>query len=569
MRLLNINTFRLEEFHSSPPPYIALSHTWGAEEISLHELIATGFPGESEKEGWLKIKNFCKGIKESEFGSLIEYAWIDTCCIDRTSSAELSEAINSMYRWYKESKYCFAFLADVQGEQGEVGLDFHKARWFTRGFTLQELLAPPHVQFFDGQWRHIGNRTSLAGQISAVTKIPERILIDGTTQSASVAQKLSWAADRETTRPEDVAYCLLGLLDVNMPLLYGEGSKAFIRLQEEILKESDDQSIFAWDASNMDTSVQEIGALAPSPKYFANCGAIRTVPSTIGGEVSISNKGIRINLPLAEERGKFLAHLSCFVAGDIESRVALKLKADWSDVGRFVRRASAPVFISVGNDWAQKTSTRSVQINLRKQSRTAFPRPTLYQCTISFDQLADVPSHFEPWDWRDGYPYGLWVHNSILDSSTVHFPTDGVPNPVPEYLYAIARFEREKIECFAVELCFSPTTGRLIDANLVDLRWILLEQDSPASSLTVSQSLTSITDQRDGKSEMADEDPYPPEYRNLKQATRMSLRNGNATLYTGQKTVRARLIVTEVNGVPSYSIALRAGMYSRAWDIAT
>ncbi|KAH7303352.1 heterokaryon incompatibility protein-domain-containing protein [Stachybotrys elegans] len=243
MRLLNIRSLRAEEFIGTPPPYAILSHTWGADEVTLHDLDHLGL---DDKPGWKKIIGFARAIRQSN--QPVDYFWVDTCCIDKSSSAELSEAINSMFHWYRESVCCFAYLADVEWRahsSSPLGADFESSKWFTRGWTLQELLAPRDLEFFDKDWRGIGNRHDLMERISTRTNIDTDTLRLGQWPNASVAMRMSWAAGRQTTRPEDMAYCLLGIFDVNMPLLYGEGDRAFTRLQEEILKESEDQSIFA------------------------------------------------------------------------------------------------------------------------------------------------------------------------------------------------------------------------------------------------------------------------------------------------------------------------------------
>ena len=171
--------------------------------------------------------------------SVGQFGTADLCCIDKTSSAELSEAINSMYRWYQESGVCYAYLADVPPNA------FSKSRWFTRGWTLQELIAPSTVIFLDQKWQEIGTKSSLQRVISEITGIPTDILLGGDLEDASIAQRMSWASKRETTRVEDAAYCLMGIFSIHMPMLYGEGERAFIRLQEEIMRVSDDHSLFA------------------------------------------------------------------------------------------------------------------------------------------------------------------------------------------------------------------------------------------------------------------------------------------------------------------------------------
>jgi hypothetical protein len=175
---------------------------------------------------------------------------LSRCCIDKTSSAELSEAINSMFRWYEKAETCYAYLSDVPDGAGlvpaQVRARFAASRWFTRGWTLQELIAPRYVLFFSRHWKYFGTKESLCDQISAITGIDTDTLLGAGLEHVSVARKMSWASCRNTTRIEDSAYCLLGLFDVNMPLLYGEGQKAFQRLQEEILRSSHDYSLFAW-----------------------------------------------------------------------------------------------------------------------------------------------------------------------------------------------------------------------------------------------------------------------------------------------------------------------------------
>jgi hypothetical protein len=204
-----------------------------------------------------------------------KYIWIDTCCIDKSSSAELSEAINSMFSWYQGSAVCYAFLSDYRhhGDQAQ-DCTLSKSRWFTRGWTLQELIAPSEVRFFDSGWTPFGDRRLLSSHIATVTRIDEALLrresvcyhhdvlsrrgcqdcsrgataLTGRSlKSYSISARMSWAARRETTRVEDTAYCLLGIFDVAMPLLYGEGLKAFRRLQEEIVRHSNDQTFLVWD----------------------------------------------------------------------------------------------------------------------------------------------------------------------------------------------------------------------------------------------------------------------------------------------------------------------------------
>ncbi|KAH7064401.1 heterokaryon incompatibility protein-domain-containing protein [Paraphoma chrysanthemicola] len=223
------------------PPYAILSHTWGPNdsEVSYEDIV--GGVGKN-KAGYKKIVS-CGRLALT---NKLEYFWVDTCAIDKSSSAELSEAINSMYRWYRNARICFAYLEDVRPGQDISTWSTTTVRWFSRGWTLQELVASPNLQFFASDWTLLGSKSSYCEQLASITGIHAQALIDKPIESFSIAQRMSWASSRSTTRPEDIAYCLLGLFDVNMPLLYGEGAqKAFLRLQEGIMKDSDDQSLFA------------------------------------------------------------------------------------------------------------------------------------------------------------------------------------------------------------------------------------------------------------------------------------------------------------------------------------
>ncbi|KAF2185267.1 HET-domain-containing protein [Zopfia rhizophila CBS 207.26] len=235
MRLLNTTTLLPEEFGGSEtPPYAILSHTWESNEVTFQD-IGEGYAQNDVR--YKKIEKSCSLAAADGY----RYIWIDTCCIDKTSSAELSEAINSMYRWYQDARVCYAYLADVPSFK-----TFSESKWFTRGWTLQELIAPSIVIFLDEEWREIGTKSSLQRRISETTGIPVNILLGDDVGRASVAQRMSWASKRETKRVEDLAYCLMGIFGVHMPMLYGERERAFIRLQEEIMRVSDDHSIFAW-----------------------------------------------------------------------------------------------------------------------------------------------------------------------------------------------------------------------------------------------------------------------------------------------------------------------------------
>jgi hypothetical protein len=307
MRLINTITLEVGEFFDGhAPKYGILSHRWLDGEITLQEMQAGTA---AKKPGYEKVANVCQLALQDGLG----YAWVDTCCIDKTSSAELSEAINSMYRWYSEAEMCYAFLNDVTVDEVTFGAGedaFANSLWFTRGWTLQELIAPGHVKFYNASWRQIGTRASLCVAIAAITQIDVAMLeADGELEKFSIAQRMSWASRRVTTRAEDMGYCLLGIFGVNMPMLYGEGGRAFIRLQEEIMKNSDDHSLFAWSS---DAKVAR-GLLARSPADFANSADIYTT-ETRWNKVpyALSNLGLSIQLPSVPwAMDTYLAALDC------------------------------------------------------------------------------------------------------------------------------------------------------------------------------------------------------------------------------------------------------------------
>ena len=288
MRFLNTRTLKFEqipdsELHLKENQYAILSHRWGddKDEVSFKDVqSSTEF---SSKKGFNKISGFCeKAISEN-----CRYGWIDTCCIDKDNLVELSEAINSMYEWYKGSKICIAYLVDVPQKQ------LTDSEWFERGWTLQELISPKAVTFFDHDWNVIGTKIEFITALSQRTGIPKDILSHTTKPSScSVAQRMSWAADRDTTRVEDRAYSLMGMFDINMPMIYGEREKAFTRLQQQITQTSKDESIFAWDMELSGATRTYSGLFAPSPSAFAKCRNIIQTQGSCGfsesnGELSL------------------------------------------------------------------------------------------------------------------------------------------------------------------------------------------------------------------------------------------------------------------------------------------
>lgn len=225
------------------PPYAILSHTWGDDdqEVTFQDVQQDAGQG---KAGYRKL-TFCGAQAASDS---LQHFWVDTCCIDKSSSAELTEAINSMFRWYQNAAQCYVYLVDVSTGAGSrvekpPGASwtaaFRKSRWFSRGWTLQELLAPKSVTFLSVEGQRLGDKTSLEGLLQEITGISAEALQGQPLSRFSVHERFSWMRSRATKRPEDRAYSLLGIFDIYLPLIYGEGEdNAFIRLRGEIQKRS-------------------------------------------------------------------------------------------------------------------------------------------------------------------------------------------------------------------------------------------------------------------------------------------------------------------------------------------
>jgi hypothetical protein len=229
------------------PRYAILSHTWGpdTEEVTYNNLMdGTG----ENKAGYDKIR-FCGQQARRD---RIQYFWVDTCCIDKSNNVELSEAINSMFRWYQNAAKCYVYMSDVsindysqsnKSFQGDLEQAFRKSRWFTRGWTLQELVAPPSVEFFSSEGKKLGDKKLLERQLQEITGIAVQALQGIPLSEFTVDERMSWAETRETRREEDKAYCLLGIFDIFMPLIYGEGRlNALSRLRRKIHKRIGEQA---------------------------------------------------------------------------------------------------------------------------------------------------------------------------------------------------------------------------------------------------------------------------------------------------------------------------------------
>lgn len=249
MRLIYCHTdgtLELKAFNKRDiPPYAILSHTWSDDEVTFqHFLEGTS----ASHQGFEKI-SFCQrqALKDG-----LKHIWIDTCCIDKQNHAELSEAINSMFLWYSRASKCYAHLSDVSSLDPKTGKmhpsnvwmdDFQRSRWFTRGWTLQELIAPGSVEFFSAEGHLLGNKRSLELKIAQITSLPTDALRGQPLHEFSVRERFAWAEYRETTKEEDKAYCPCGIFDIFMPLLYGEGQdRARKRLQKHIHESQEDEN---------------------------------------------------------------------------------------------------------------------------------------------------------------------------------------------------------------------------------------------------------------------------------------------------------------------------------------
>lgn len=344
--------------------YAILSHVWqNPHEVEFEDL---SYQTQQKSQGWSKLMKFCSLAKSMGLTN----AWIDTCCIHKGNSTELSEALNSMYRWYKNSKICIVYLSDVSCID-----DMPHSRWFKRGWTLQELIAPETIRFYDRNWDYLGDKKGLLDLLSSITRIPKEILNhEKLPQACSIAQRMSWAARRKTTRIEDKAYSLLGLFDVSLPMLYGEGQKAFIKLQEEIVRTSNDQTIFAWTMA-VDESC--CGIFANSPQAFKDSQDLISVPNNT--ESRITNIGFSIEVETVRYGLRlYLAILNATDTSDANANDIGILLASLPTQSQFARVKNSTGKSLFHISRAINSSTRLLkQIYIRQQPqerpRTVFP----------------------------------------------------------------------------------------------------------------------------------------------------------------------------------------------------
>ena len=319
MRLISTSTCELHKSEDlevvASPEYAILSHRWVGPEVTFEMLNSADWRASNlDTPQMKKIKNACTKARERK--PPLKWLWVDTCCIDKTSSVELTSSLNSMFEWYYRATVCYAYLYDVPDLKSlDPKQSNQKSVWFERGWTLQELLAPRNMEFYAQGWNLMGTRKGLADILHLVTGIDKRCLTGASNfKQVSVATRMSWMAGRTTTMIEDIAYSMLGLLNVNMPIQYGEGAKAFIRLQRTLMESSTDESIFAWTTptngltcyrslgQTPNWAPQNWGLLAPSPDCFKKYGDLvilqdMCVPRLSGG-YRWMQQGVQFQMPL-------------------------------------------------------------------------------------------------------------------------------------------------------------------------------------------------------------------------------------------------------------------------------
>lgn len=442
IRLINTKTLRMKAFPSqNAPKYAILSHTWvDDEEVSYQEmgrLVSDPDHPAMKKSGYRKILNVCQKATAHN----LEYAWVDTCCIDKTSSAELIEAINSMFKWYQMAEVCYVFLSDLPPRgKGHVKESMGACRWYTRGWCLQELIAPENLRLYNEAWEFVGSKKDLGKLISSITNIDEEVLRNSRKlATVPLARRMSWAATRVTSREEDMAYCLLGIFDVNMPMLYGEGSKAFLRLQEEIIRTSNDLSIFAnfgqspqsheysspskehsmsfpvWHKSAEATFDLPSGKdlsqykdlFAHSPKQFVGCGLL-TRPATqilSGRPFTMTNNGLyfrTVDLLVEEQMGIYILPLGCSRYGPDDQECQMWLRK--VGAGLFVRLESCHTNYPSDDDVYVQTEEVYIITQLNPAIRPVLDRFRHQSITIESDgtpSLCDALQSINPRDRWD------------------------------------------------------------------------------------------------------------------------------------------------------------------------
>jgi hypothetical protein len=448
MRLLNTTTFELhfgdQEYFKSQG-YAILSHRWVGAEITFDQIQKHAAElrtvGEKEKQSSSfqldKIRGACATAHQLGF----TWIWIDNCCINKASATEESESINSMFKWYRDAQVCITYLSDVRlgapsgppsyeatkaASEGKSLIATHNhekevpsmfrsvssqspSEWFSRGWTLQELLAPREMRFYDSVWTYMGTKTSLAHEIENVTGIEIQYLIGSRHfRKASIATKMSWQAGRTTARIEDIAYSMLGLFNIMMVPQYGEGQRAFMRLQHQLQSMQPDESLFAWRMPNSSAGDQydveaspdtvwasdEWGLLAPTPDWFKSCGNVSIEEDSLNIRrptegFQTTQQGTRVQfLPMAGS-GKYMAIMmlaSLTIVGGLPAFLAVKKHME----KKVMKGVAFPL-----NCWVRDETGKlaAVSIYLRPVSKESMSQPQPYK--MKRIRCAELPLSYE------------------------------------------------------------------------------------------------------------------------------------------------------------------------------
>jgi hypothetical protein len=401
-------SYKLERFEpsrlwkDSSKKYAILSHTWAQnnwEEVTFDDM--KDLDTARKKPGFNKLENVCKKAAASK----IPYFWIDTCCIDKSGPHDqIQSEINSMYRYYSEAEVCYVLLSDVPGscpqlkDKDKLKEVFPKSkwtwqkhimnsRWFTRGWTLQELVAPKKVEFYNRRWVWIGSlRGAFLETVSKTTQIPSELLQKKpkvSLEDYTIAQRMTWAANRETTKEEDMAYCLLGIFNITMATIPAEGLRAFERLQLEIIRRSTDHSIFAWNwRPGFSDIKRKETLLAPHPSYFLTRDPIVPLRATRAENArnehpfEMTNRGLQIRLPILTDSTKSagskerLALLNCCYKNEKgqKERIALLVKETDDGKARNKTPEYKVYFETYGRKSAQGESEHTRLIKMAQKS---------------------------------------------------------------------------------------------------------------------------------------------------------------------------------------------------------
>ncbi len=482
MRLLHAKTLKFREFQESDiPPYAILSHTWEyGSEVTFQDMCSPYVPN---KKGYTKIVETCHLAVQSG----LEYVWIDTCCIDKTNSAELSESINSMFRWYQRSQVCFVYLADYRFE-GIRNYIPSNCQWFGRSWTLPELLAPSRVQFYDKEWFPMGTKSDFAPVIETITRIPAPAILGlEPLSSYSVAQRMSWASCRIASRVEDRTYSLLGLFDISMPLIYGEGNNAFRRLQEEIVRRNADLTILAWQPTSSRDGACSI--LADSPLAFQDCHDVLPF-STTGVDFCISNRGLQISRQLvivSRSEGDIQQPLTYgFVVGYVQDNPYLVVSIPLKKIGYglYVRESYPSIMKYSPSKWKSMATTRihTLRIVQAVPPRLRDPRPITPMTPTSMPVSMPAPSILGP--------YNRAVHIPLFKNVRM-IPGSGLPTGAFDEVNRISFWPDEthdSVVAYSFVAKTSPTTefkfAILLDyQNYREPRPVMIDKSSSACKL--------------------------------------------------------------------------------------